>query len=279
MTKSGKFSVLHTFTGGAEGGSPAGPLVLDSAGNLYGAAGGGNSNCNGGRGCGIIFKLDSSGNETVLHTFPGGKKGTYPNGGLIRDAAGNLYGTTSSGGQGNRGIVFKLDPSGNETVLYTFQKEPDGSQPNGGLIQDAAGNFYGTTVWGGKGKCQETSCGVVFKLDKNGNESVLYSFSGGADGGNPAAGVIIDSSGNLYGATIVGGGPKSCEDDACGVVFKLDPSNKETVLQTFSNNNRTPGFEPSGALVMDSTGNLYGTTILAAMSAIAAAKGAELSSR
>jgi uncharacterized repeat protein (TIGR03803 family) len=193
LTKTGRFSVLHTFTAGSgSGGSgEGGTLTLDSVGNLYGT-GGDNSAC-GGHGCGFIFKLDPSGHETVLHYFPGGKRGTGPNGGLIRDAAGNLYGTTGAGGgPGNHGVVFKLDPAGNETVLYAFKGEPDGSQPNGGLIQDAAGNFYGTTEWGGKGNCQGMSCGVVFKLDTNGTETVLYSFSGVPDGGNPLAGLVMD---------------------------------------------------------------------------------------
>jgi uncharacterized repeat protein (TIGR03803 family) len=257
LTNTGRFSVLYAFPSGSGTG---GTLTLDSVGNLYGT-GADNSAC-GGHGCGFIFKLDPSGNETVLHYFPGGKRGTGPNGGLIRDAAGNLYGTTGAGGLYNHGIVFKLDPAGNETVLYSFQREPDGSQPNGGLIQDAAGNFYGTTLWGGQGTCQGKSCGVVFKLDTNGNETVLHSFTGGADGGNPVAGLVMDSAGNLYGTTVVGGGPPSCLDDTCGVVFKLDPSGTETVLHAFDYHNPTPGFSPEAGVILDSAGNVYGTTSL-----------------
>jgi len=261
LTKYGVFSVLHTFTGGAGGSSPLGPLVLDPAGNLYGATGsGGSPTCGGGFGCGVVFKLDTSGNETVLHTFLWGKRGTYPNGGLIRDAAGNLYGTTSSGGYNLHGTVFKLDPAGNETVLYAFKGEPDGSQPNGELIQDAAGNFYGTTLWGGTGKCQSRNCGVVFKLDTNGNETLLHSFSGGADGGNPVAGLVMDSARNLYGTTVTGGAP-GCLYYACGVVFKLDQSGKETVLYTFVPGGTT-GFSPEAGVIRDSAGNLYGTASL-----------------
>ncbi len=257
LTKTGRFSVLHTYAAGSGAG---GTLTLDSVGNLYGA--GGDSSACGGHGCGLIFKLDPSGNETVLHHFPGGKRGTGPNGGLIRDAAGNLYGTTAFGGLYHHGIVFKLDPSGNETVLYSFKAEPDGSQPNGDLIRDGAGNFYGTTVWGGQGRCQGMSCGVVFKLDANGNETVLHSFTGGADGGNPVAGLVMDSAGNLYGTTVVGGGPPSCLDDTCGVVFKLDPSGTETVLYTFDYHNPTPGVGPEAGVILDSAGNIYGTTSL-----------------
>jgi uncharacterized repeat protein (TIGR03803 family) len=262
LTKTGSFSVLHTFTAGSgSGGSgEGGTLTLDSVGNLYGT-GADNSAC-GGHGCGFIFKLDPSGNETVLHYFPGGKRGTGPNGGLIRDAAGNLYGTTAAGGgPGNHGVVFKLDPAGNETVLYAFKGEPDGSHPNGGLIRDAAGNFYGTTLWGGKGNCQGMSCGVVFKLDTNGTETVLYSFSGVPDGGNPVAGLVMDSAGNLYGTTATGGAP-GCLYYACGVVFKLNQLGKETVLHTFDHLNGAPGFGPEAGVIRDSAGNLYGTASL-----------------
>jgi uncharacterized repeat protein (TIGR03803 family) len=160
------------------------------------------------------------------------------------------------GGTSGAGVVFKLDSAGNETVLYTFKGMPDGSEPQAGLIQDAAGNFYGTTIFGGKGNCQYRSCGVVFKLDTNGNETVLYRFTGGADGGNPTAGLVIDSAGNLYGTTLLGG-PPGCQDFVCGVVFKLDPSGKETVLHTFSGGT---GFGPYAGLLMDPAGNLYGTT-------------------
>jgi uncharacterized repeat protein (TIGR03803 family) len=146
LTKSGIFSVLHTFTGLAGGLNPQGPLTLDGTGNLYGATSvGGTPTCGVGGGCGVVFKLDPSGNETVLFTFYG-PRGTHPNGGLILDTAGNLYGTTlAGGGYKSHGVVFKVDPAGNETVLYSFKGGRDGAQQNGGLIRDSAGNFYGTT--------------------------------------------------------------------------------------------------------------------------------------
>jgi len=128
--------------------------------------------------------------------------------------------------------------------------------------QEAAGNFYGTTLWGGTGKCQLKSCGVVFKLDTNGNETLLHSFSGGADGGNPVAGLVMVSAGNLYSTTLTGG-PQGCLDYTCGVVFKLDQSGKETVLHTFSSfNGQTYGFGPEAGVIMDPAGNLYGTASL-----------------
>jgi uncharacterized repeat protein (TIGR03803 family) len=208
LTKNGTFSVLLNFSSSwvSPGDGPRGPLVLDAADNLYGSAGGG-GNCNGTSTCGVVFKLDPSGNETVIRNFLYGKKGFYPNAGLIRDAAGNLYGTTMGGGTSGAGVVFKLDSAGNETVLYTFKRMPDGSEPQAGLIQDTAGNFYGTTVYGGNGPgyCPQ-GCGVVFKLDANGNETVLYAFAGKSDGGGPVAPLVMDSAGNLYGTTNYEGG-------------------------------------------------------------------------
>jgi uncharacterized repeat protein (TIGR03803 family) len=165
----------------------------------------------------VVFKLDSSGNETVLYAFSGGADGGVPQADVIRDAAGNLYGTTGFGGNTSSsclfgsagcGVVFKLDPSGNETVLYAFSGM-DGASPTAGLIQDAAGNLYGTTPFGGNTSsttCIDAGgCGVVFKLDPSGKETVLYTFTGGADGFNPTAGLVRDAAGNLYG-TAPGGG-------------------------------------------------------------------------
>ena len=142
--------------------------------------------------------------EVVLHNFASPPHGAYPANGVIRDEQGNLYGTTNGaysdvpgGGTNNAGVVFKLDPWGNETVLYSFTGGADGSSPND-LTRDWAGNLYGTTTYGGSG------LGVVFKVDRSGNETVLYSFTGGADGGNPGS-VILDWKGNLYGSTGSGG--------------------------------------------------------------------------
>ena len=234
-------TVLHSFTGGADGGWPVGELVLDSAGNVYGAASSGGAD-----GAGVIYKLDALGNETVLHTFTGAVDGFEPQAGLIRDAAGNLYGTASGGGTARAGCVFKLDPSGNETVLYSFQGGADGAEPMAAVIRDANGNFYGTTQYGGA-----LGAGVVFKLDASGNESILHSFQGGADGGGPVSGVIRDAAGNLYGTTTDGG------IESWGTVYKIDASGNETVLYTF---NPPFGYHPQAGLIRDAAGNLYGTT-------------------
>ncbi len=238
----GRETVLYSFTGGADGGSPFGSMVRDSAGNLYGVTDGG------GNGVGVVFKVDPSGHETVLYSFTGGPDGGYPYP-VILDSAGNLYGTTTNGGgASNAGVVFKVDPTGHETVLYSFTGGNDGGYPDAGVIRDAAGCLYGTTSSGGA-----SNAGVVFKVDTSGHERVLYSFTGGADGGSPYAGVIRDSASNLYGTTDFGG------TAGLGVVFKLDRSGHETVLHTFR---RGPdGNQPVYAgVIRDSDGNLYGTT-------------------
>lgn len=155
----GHETVLHSFTGGADGANPLGGVVLDPEGNLYGTTFNGGSGkylaCFGGP-CGVVFKLDPSGRETVLHSFKG-PDGDCPVA-LIRDVEGNLYGVTKYGGAGY-GVVFKLDTTGTETLLYTFKGLEDGSTPVAGVIRDAAGNLYGTTQLGGA-----FGAGVVFKL-------------------------------------------------------------------------------------------------------------------
>jgi uncharacterized repeat protein (TIGR03803 family) len=147
---------------------------------------------------------------------------------VIRDSAGNLYGTTANGGDlhcnlngsPGCGVVFKLDTAGKLTVLHTFTGKADGGIPSADLIQDAAGNLYGATGFGGNDHdCQGQGCGVVFKLDKAGKETVLHTFTGGPDGGGPS-GVVQDAAGSLYGAAAIGG---ACQDQGCGVVFKITP--------------------------------------------------------
>jgi uncharacterized repeat protein (TIGR03803 family) len=246
--------VLYTFTGGTDGAYPYAGLVRDAAGNLYGTTyGGGDKTCfeNESFGCGTVFKLDTTGKETVLHSFTASPDGALPLGGLTRDAAGNLYGTTTYGGNAacysGCGTVFELDSTGKETLLYSFAGGTDGSQPYAGLVRDGAGNLYGTTYWGG-----HFGYGTVFKLDATGEETVLYSFAG-ADGANPVAGLIRDMAGNLYGTTSSGG---TVGD---GTVFELDPSGKETVLHSFAGY-PTDGWSPMAPVIRDSAGNLYGTT-------------------
>jgi uncharacterized repeat protein (TIGR03803 family) len=245
VTPSGQETLLHSFTGGADGANPAAGVIADSAGNLYGTTlYGGAAPAN--KGSGVVYKLNPSGQETVLYTFSGGADGKWPFAGVIRDSTGNLYGTTSEGGADDGGVVYELDLSGQETVLYSFTGA-SGSGPNAGVIRDAAGNLYGTTVYGGTGS------GVVYKLNTSGQETVLYTFTGGADGMWPSAGVIQDSAGNLYGTTQGGG------STGYGVVYKLDPAGRETVLYSFKGG--TDGGSPFAGVIRDPAGNLYGTTL------------------
>jgi uncharacterized repeat protein (TIGR03803 family) len=246
--------LLHAFTG-ADGAYPFSALVRDKGGNLYGTTSTGAPSP-----FGTVFKLDTTGKETVLHSFAGyPTDGDAPFAGVIQDKAGNLYGTTWSGGADNNGTVFKLDGTGKETVLYSFCSQPDcpdGLGPYyGGVIRDEAGSLYGTTYAGGA-----SGYGTAFKLDATGKETVLYSFcsrSGCADGADPAADLIRDQAGNLYGTTPYGGVGTSCGGAPCGTVFKLDTTGTETVLHSFAN---TDGKNPSSGLLMDSAGILYGIT-------------------
>jgi uncharacterized repeat protein (TIGR03803 family) len=233
---------------------------MDSAGNLYGTTlqGGKYSSCHdsGGYGCGIVFKLDTNGVETVLHNF-NGSDGAGSSATLIMNANGDLYGTAAVGGGSGCntgasvgcGVVFKL--SGHkETVLYRFTGGADGAFPWAGLVMDASGNLYGTTNAGGA-----YGEGVVFKL-AGAKETVLHAFTGGNDGGAPAAGTLINANGSLYG-TAVYGGDINCNPDPCGVVFQLT-GRKETVLHAFKG--APDGAFPAAGLFMDAAGNLYGTT-------------------
>jgi uncharacterized repeat protein (TIGR03803 family) len=197
----------------------------------------------------------------TLHSFTGGADGGQPEAGLIQDAAGNLYGTTEVGGAANFGVVFKLDTTGKETVLYSFAGGMDGAHPRARLVLDSAGNLYGTTFEGGAGPCNQqnpnsrgatpSTCGIVFKLDASGAESVLHSFTGKPDGANPSAGLVLDAKGNLYGTTSYGG------TLGFGTVFKLDTSDVESVLHSFTS---ADGAIPSAGLILDAADNLYGTT-------------------
>jgi uncharacterized repeat protein (TIGR03803 family) len=261
---SSKGAVLYTFTGGTDGANPFGDLAHDATGNLYGATlYGGRFDCDQGQGCGIVFKLDAAGNETVLYSFTDGADGGFPGSGVVADAAGNLYGTTEAGGDFSCGggfgcgTVFRIDGSGNFTALYSFAGGSDGISPTGVLNRDSAGNFYGTFQGGGSGCNGGFGCGTVFRLDSDGKETVLYSFAGGAVGMQPDAGVVRDSAGNLYGTTPVGGDLACGGGFGCGTVFRLDSSGKKTVLHKFSG---MDGAYPDAGLTRDAAGNLYGTT-------------------
>jgi uncharacterized repeat protein (TIGR03803 family) len=271
LSKSGRLwheTVLYTFTGGADGGAPNG-VILGTHGELYGSAAvGGNS------GDGVVFEVSPSSSagwtETVIYNFTGGTVGgRNPNGTLVTDSSGRLYGTTAYSGTSGGGLVFRLTPSKSgvwsETLLHTFTLL-NGTDPNGPLVIDSAGNVYGTTQAGGNtADCDRFGCGVVFELSPKSRgewqETLLYTFTGGADGGVPLAGLVMDSAGNFYGTTYQGGDPSVCPSQGgCGVVFELSPGSggyTETVLYAFTD---TTGAFSSAPLTRDSSGQLFGTT-------------------
>jgi uncharacterized repeat protein (TIGR03803 family) len=262
LAPNGNFTVLYTFTGGADGEGPEGTLVRDAAGNFYGATYYGGSNAcydENQYGCGVVFKLTPSGKLRVLYTFAGyPTDGANPAAGLVRDAAGNLYGTTEHGGAYHDGVVFKLDKSGKETVLYSFQDGADGGFPAADLVLDAEGNLYGTTPEGGSSGCNGFGCGVVFKLDKAGKLTVLHSFAGyPKDGETPYAGLVMDTAGNLYGTTELGGSYGCFGTYGCGAIFRVNKAGKETVLYSFTGGD--DGVQPFADLILDKAGNLYST--------------------
>ncbi len=239
------FQSLYSFSGGSDGMNPYGAVIEDSAGNVYGAVPFGGID-----GVGILFKIPSGGGFNVCYNFGSqSADGNTPVAGPIIDAAGNLVGTTYAGGSIGLGTVYRVAPCTVEQVVHTFTGNPDGSTAYGGLVADASGNLYGTTVSGGLGY------GTIFEINAStGAETVLYSFKGPAgDGSNPYAGLVLDAAGNLYGTTVNGG----TNND--GTVFEFNAtSGVETVLYSFTG--VSDGQHPYSALVMDSSGNLYGTT-------------------
>lgn len=255
LAANGTETVLHAFQGGTDGAGPNG-LIEDGAGNFYGTTGEGGSG-----GMGTVFEIPAGGSEKVLYAFQGGSDGSAPGAGVIRDSNGNLYGTTIEGGGGTGcddgnlgcGVVYKIAPDDTETVLYAFQGGVDGSFPTAGLIEDGAGNFYGTTSGGGP-----DDQGTVFELSPGGTETVLYAFKGGSDGSSPEAGLIMDKKGNLYGTTYYGG--NACKGSGCGTVFEVSAKGNEKVLYAYPAS-RSRGRYPDAALLLGPHGNLYGTTL------------------
>lgn len=267
-------TVLHAFTSSpTDGNFPYTGLTLDGQGNLYGgtSAGSGLNSCLYGsvQGCGMIYKIAPDGTETILYNFCPNGGSDCPDGDQVVggnpvvDKAGNIYGTTDYGGVngcgrsgGGCGVVFKLTPTGSESVLYAFAGGNDGELPTGGVIEDRKGNFYGTTTYGGT-----ADQGTVFEVEADGTEKVLYSFcqqQNCTDGAGPwNAKLLRDRSGNLYGTTTGGGSTNS------GVVFEISARGSYSVLHSFCPQGGSPcsdGVVPFGAPIMDSAGNLYGTT-------------------
>jgi hypothetical protein len=297
-----KEKVLYSFQGGTSDGSgPASGVVFDNAGNLYGVTYSGGSACLA-PGCGVVFQIvppkrkGELWTENLLYEFKGYADGTDPNGGLVLDASGNLYGVTAYGGTGDCvllgsvvgcGTVYELLPpnqhggSWTKITLYSFQSGKDGYLPSGSLVFDGAGNLYGSTYFGGGyGTCDAPyypNCGTIFELSPPGQnkkswaEKVLYSFKGlGAgeeygDGANPNGGLVFDTNGAIYGTTSIGGYdcPYS-EGQGCGVTFDLTPPAGrarwwgKAILHRFNLQN---GAYPSAGVVFGGEGILYGTTM------------------
>jgi uncharacterized repeat protein (TIGR03803 family) len=245
----GRERVLYAFPGFVYGGYPFSQLLLDKAGNLYGTtlSGGGQF----AELYGTVFKLASNGKLTNLVVFSG-LNGINPFAGLIQDPAGNLYGTTNEGGPHAEGTVFELTKTGHQRMLHGFSLAPDGALPDCRLLRDEEGNLYGTTSLGGG----TGDFGTVFEIDRFGKETILYRFLGGAEGMHPEAGLIRDGDGNLYGTTF--GTAGLFPPFFYGTIFKLDPAGTHTLLYSFTGG--LDGGSPSGGLVRDEAGNLYGGT-------------------
>ena len=253
ITPQGKVKVLYSFKGvqggNSDGANPEANLIVAKDGNLYGTAvNGGDVLCNDGLGCGVVFKITSQGQETVLYKFHWKNDGAFPLAGLIQATDGNFYGVTLWGGNYEMGNVFKLTPQGQETVLYSFQGYMDGANPTAGLIQATDGNFYGTTSLGG-----DNNNGIIFRLTPQGQETVLYKFQGGDDGVNPRSSLIQGTNGNFYGTTASGGYNNS------GTIFEVTPQGQETVLYSLQGG-IDDGYFPHDSLIQDADGSLYGST-------------------
>jgi uncharacterized repeat protein (TIGR03803 family) len=234
-------------------------LIFGPAGTILGTTsqGGGDNDL------GVFYELSAHHKETVLHQFPygGTADGWAPGGPMATDGQGNIYAATGTGGTSDFGTIYKIDTSGNETILYNFLGQSDGSGPEG-LVSGPGGYFYGTTAC--SDACYTGGSGHVFKVDSAGNLTILYTFSGGADGGDPNAYLLFDAKGNIFGTTGLGGNsgcPIGNFDYGCGVVFKLTPEGKESVIYAFPPAPSLGGANPSSGVIADGKGNLYGVTV------------------
>ena len=243
--------ILYDFIGEQNGMYPAAGVIVDASSNLYGT-----TYLGGVHGFGTVFELMHKRGEKALNSFAGGTTdGCYPLGGLLRDKAGNLYGTTTSCGASGQGTVFQLSKSGTETVLHSFAGgSSDGAVPGyTSLLMDAKGNLYGVTDAGGN-----SNLGVVYKLSRNGKLTVLHSFAGGStDGCNPDGTLAMDKHGNLYGTTT------GCGSSDDGIVWKVSQKSSETVLHNFTGG--SDGADPNGGVVIDMKGNPTARQSMAAL--------------
>ncbi len=262
-------NVLHSFNNiGNDGFFPVSSLIFDESGNLYGTASQG-----GDYGLGVVFELSPVKNgrwkEKVLYSFGNGTDGAGPLAGLVFDSAGNIYGTTRYGGADGIGTVFRLTLGAHgkwdERVLYDFKLNGmDGIGPQGGVVFDTAGDLYGTTTYGGTSTQCSGGCGTVFELvlgtDGTWTEMVLHNFGlVGSDGALPWAGLILDTSGNLYGTTVGGGAGASGPGTIFEMTAGIDGQWSESVLFNFDSNGAKDGTYPSAGLIHDNAGRMYGT--------------------
>jgi uncharacterized repeat protein (TIGR03803 family) len=253
----GHVTPVHQFSN-ADGANPIGAMIQASDLNLYGTtAYGGTSNH------GVVFRMNLAGSFSTLYSFSGSNDGSEPTGGVIQAADGSFYGTTYAGGTSNAGTVFRIGSTGTLTTIYTFSGGADGKGPEGSLVDGGDGFIYGTTEVGGNLTCQVwpiAGCGTVFKIDSSGHLTTLHSFSGGADGANPAEGLIVARDGYLYGTTLFGG-DSSCQVSSytgCGTIFKISAAGSLQTLHAFSG--AADGGVPFSSLLQASDGDFYGTT-------------------
>jgi uncharacterized repeat protein (TIGR03803 family) len=239
----GTFGVLYSFAGGTDGAIPYGGLIQGADGSLYGATTAGGVN-----GTGVVFRINTSGVETVLYAFGTGSDAQQPYGSLLQGSDGNFYGTSLAGGANGQGTVFRITPSGTETVLHSFGSGTDGIAPRGALIQGTDGNLYGVTSQGG-----ENGHGILFRMTLQGVETVLYSFANGTDAANPQGSLIQASDGNFYGLSAHGG------QYGAGALFKLTAGGTESVLVSFGASG--DGANPYGDPLQASDGDLYVLTL------------------
>ena len=245
-------AVLYSFKGGSDGEYPWGGLALDGQGNLFGTT------VNGGLGLGVVFSLDETDTEKIIHRFTGGTDGAYPYSGLTLDHAGHVFGTNTSGGNSSCGYegegcgtLFKI--GGNRgTIVHRFAGAPfDGNFPEyGAVLIDGTGNLYGATSEGGA-----ANYGTVYKIDRNGKYTLVYSFSGTSDGCEPSGSLAADVNGSVYGAT------SACGDLNRGTIFRISSTGSFSVLYTFGVHGTGDGNAPFGGVLRDRNGNLYGTTL------------------
>jgi uncharacterized repeat protein (TIGR03803 family) len=268
------YNTLYSFSDAFDGESPYQPPTIDSQGNLFVPTNSTFASNYGNQSLSIEFELSPGGagkwRSSVVHDFPSSPDGFNPVGSLVRDSAGNLYGTTPAGGAYGWGTIFQVTPSGSASAtktLYSFHGTSDGALPSAGLALDSAGNLYGIARFGGSSKCL-AGCGTVFKLSPASggpwNFSVLHTFKNAQDGSSPTAGVILDGAGNLYGTSQGGTNTSNCGGRGCGIVFKLTPTSlgewTPTLIYAFSGSIHTGGIPAYGTIVMDPSGNLYGVT-------------------